>query len=203
MRSKWIVLLVLVLTMAAAALPAAADYSAAEVYNFFMDQDMGDVRWFVDINYVVGEPWVTYSAKADIDDHEYYFEVHGGDDDGENVVWEMGISGWYPDLEPNGKQGEEGRKVYKAFLETLAHFLPDSHELREIFNPENIYDMLRGGYSFNYQPKDWYAKYSSQYGSVSAVHHNRNYLIVNRPILEDEAGELSQTNNFSFYFSIN
>ena len=63
--------------------------------------------------------------------------------------------------------------------------------------------MLRGGYSFNYQPKDWYAKYSSQYGSVSAVHHNRNYLIVNRPILEDEAGELSQTNNFSFYFSIN
>ena len=200
MRSKWIVLLVLVLTMAAAALPAAADYSAAEVYNFFMDQDMGDVRWFVDIHYEEGEPWVTYSATADIGDHEYYFQVHGGDDDGENVVWEMGISGWYPDLEPNGKQGEEGRKVYQAFLETLAHFLPDSHELREIFNPENIYYMLRGGYSFNYQPKDWYTEYSSQYGWVSAVHHNRNYVCANRPTQEDE---ITPTNFFSFYFSIN
>ena len=135
MRSKWIVLLVLVLTMAAAALPAAAEYSAEEVYSFFMAQDMGDVRWFVDVHYEEGEPWVAYRATADIGDHEYYFEVHGGDDDGENVVYEMSIFGWYPDLEPKGNQDGEGRKIYKAFLETLAHFLPDSHELREIFNP--------------------------------------------------------------------
>ena len=51
MRSKWIVLLVLVLTMAAAALPAAADYSAAEVYNYFMADFFDYLKWRGDLSF--------------------------------------------------------------------------------------------------------------------------------------------------------
>ena len=198
MRNKWRKCLILVLVLTALAIPALAQYSVDDVVKCFLERDMGNVRWKGEFSREGA--WASYRAEATIDGHEYYFSVEGGHENGEDAVYAMGLSGWYPDLEQKGRQSG-GIRVYKAFLETLIRFVPDQNEVWEIFNPEKIYDILRGGYSFNYQPQKWSVRYNPQYCWIEAYNKgNQNFISIIRRLGEDE---VTLTNHYSFFFNIN